>query len=150
MNDSRGLVTLAAYVTAAMLIVLVALLGVFQYGAKSRVSSMKPVPTDPAPELAAAGLQLSTGTQTPSTTVSGLAQQRIRLLETMLSDKTELVRQQAGRISRQTTDLEELRQRFDDAMLMAIESLPTADTNRTDTTVDPPEESDAAPTDPDR
>ena len=64
MNDRSGLVTLAIYTTAAMLIVLVALLGIFRYGAMARVASFETAPAEPPPELGVTQPQRLPGTTT--------------------------------------------------------------------------------------
>ena len=58
MNDRSGLLTLAVYLTATMLIVVVAFLGIFRYGAMARVAALSEVPHEPTSELAGTGLEL--------------------------------------------------------------------------------------------
>ncbi len=56
MNDRIGLLTLAAYMTATMLIVVAAFWGIFRYGTSSRIPSLESLPAEPIPELATTGL----------------------------------------------------------------------------------------------
>ncbi len=130
MDDQHGLLTLAAYLTATMLIVLVACLGIFYYGAAPRVPALESNPSDPVPEFAVTQLDLTPNAVGQSSTLAALDQQRIRLLETMLSEKTERLREQSELIARQASDLEELKKRYDDVMSVAAASLeqdPTGD-----------------------
>jgi len=121
-NERSGLLTLAAYITVTMLIVLVALLGIFRYGAVQRVSSLAPLPDESTTELAQTGLQLSAGSPQRAGGSSTLEKRRSELLESLLAERTKLVQQQSAQIDRQSMKLAELERRYDSAML-AVEML---------------------------
>lgn len=118
MEDRSGLVTLAAYSTAAMLIVLIAAFAIFRYGAFASVSDLGPVPDEPQPEAVIPDFRYSTSSSNPNLATGGLDQQRIQLLESMLAEKTDLVRQQAEHIEQQYNEIVDLRQRYEDAVLL--------------------------------
>ncbi len=124
MNDRIGLLTLAAYMTATMVVVVAAFWGIMQYTITARVPSLDSLPAEATPHLATSGVpQLPEDRPTAVSDVSGLDRQRVRFLESMLADKSKLIRQQAAEIAQQAADIEELRQRYDETMLMALESL---------------------------
>ncbi len=121
LSDRSGLLTLAAYSTAAMLIALVALLGIFRFGAVERVSSLEPLPIAPSPQPAAADAHT---VRRPAEVPGGpsRAEQRVQMLEAMLAEKSDLLRRQAQQISRQSGDLADLRRQYENAMFI-IEGL---------------------------
>jgi hypothetical protein len=125
-NDRSGLITLAVYTTATMLIVLVAFLGIFRYGALARVASLENIPSEPEPDLAVARLQRLPGASSAATDEGNFEKQRLRVLEAMLAEKSDLLRRQAQQISRQAADLTEMRRNYENAML-AVESLRSGD-----------------------
>ncbi len=130
MNDKNGLVTLAAFLTVAMVIVVAALLGIYRYGVVARVSSLGAIPAEPQPDLAASGPQLSPDPSASTASLGGLDRQRLRILESILAEKTELVRRQSQQITDQHAAMKDLEQRLDDAMMVAIESLQDENTEQ--------------------
>ena len=119
----NGLLTLVVYLTATMLIVLVALLGVFHYSAIARISALKPIDSEQAPELAVTHLDLAAKASAPGVGNADMEKQRIRLLESMLEDKTRRLRQLSDLLRQKAAEFEELRTRYDDAVALAVESL---------------------------
>jgi hypothetical protein len=105
-----------------MLIVVVALLGIFRYGAVARVQSLGPLPPEPKPDMSVTNLQYKSGSPAAPLPSSALDRQRIELLEGMLSEKTALLQQQADEIQRRNLELRELRQRYETA-LQAVDAM---------------------------
>jgi hypothetical protein len=124
MVDGRnGLLTLVVYLTVTMLIVLVSLLGVFRYSANARISALTPIDSEQAPEVAVAHLDLAAKANAPGVGNADMEKQRIRLLESMLEDKTRRLRQLSDLLQQKAAEFEELRTRYDDAVALAVESL---------------------------
>jgi prefoldin subunit 5 len=123
-NDRSGLLTLAVYLTAAMLIVVAAFVGVFRYGAMARVAALEDVAQEPIPELAVGELQLAPDGATAAAGANALDQQRIRVLQGLLADKTERIREQAERLEQQAQELANWRRHYEEAMQTATSLLP--------------------------
>jgi HEAT repeat protein len=120
----NGLLTLAVYLTATTLIVLAAAWGIYRYAADARLAALQPIVDTPGPELAVARVDLAAKTEA-ARSAGDLEQQRIRLLEAMLQDKTQRLRQLSTVLDEKTAELEELRTRYDKAVVLAVESLTT-------------------------
>ncbi len=121
MNDRSGLLTLATYLTAAAAIAVVACLGIFKYGVPSPLQGMDTIPADPVPEFAVAHLDLAP--QGSPSAASGFDQHRVRILESMLADKTRRLQELSQLLALQQQEYENLKRRYDDAMMVAFESL---------------------------
>lgn len=124
MNDRSGLLTLAVYLTAAMLIVVAAFVGVFRYGAVARVAALEDGAQELNPELAVGELQLAPDGAAAAAGANALDQQRIRVLQALLAEKTELIREQAERIEHQAQELASLRRHYEEALQTATSLLP--------------------------
>jgi hypothetical protein len=131
-SDRTSLLALAVYLTAALLIAVAACVGVMRYGAVARVSALQEAPTDPVPELAMTGLHAPAEGLGSAGGSNVLDQQRVRLLQSMLAEKTKRLEQQAQRIEQQNQVLVNLEHRFEEAV-QASAWLDTAKTR-----VDPP------------
>ncbi len=132
MNDRSGLLTLAAYLSVAMVIMVVAAVGILKYGAPDPMAGLDTLPADPVPELAPSPFELPASSPTGSAE-AGFEQQRLRLLESMLAEKTVRLRELSQSLMQQNAQYEDLKRRYDDAWLIAAESfaqpqeaLPTA------------------------
>ncbi|MHB0961263.1 MAG: HEAT repeat domain-containing protein [Pirellulaceae bacterium] len=123
MDGRNGLVTLAAYLMATLLIVVASLLGIFQYSISGRTSALPAITTESAPELVVAHLGHAAASNPPDTMAARAEQQRIRLLESLLDEKTQRLRQQSEQLKSKTTEYEDLRARYDEAVLLAFETL---------------------------
>jgi hypothetical protein len=117
------LITLAAYLTATMLIALAALVGIFRYSTSSRLATLPPITTESAPGLAVAHLDRVHKSDTIGTATSSVEVQRIRVLESMLEEKTQRLRQQSEQLKAKTAEYEDLRARYDETVLLAVDSL---------------------------
>ena len=123
MDGRNGLLTLVVYLTATMLIALVALLGVFRYSATARIAALQPIDGEQAPELAVTHLDRAAKVNAQGARTADMEKQRIRLLEAMLEDKTRRLRQLSDLLEKKTAEFEELRTRYEDAVALAVESL---------------------------
>ncbi|MHB8973468.1 MAG: HEAT repeat domain-containing protein [Pirellulaceae bacterium] len=121
-DDRNGLLTLAVYVTAALVIVLAAVIGVFRYAAVARVAALQPIVSEPAPEIAVAYRDRVPRLEASGTAASDVEQQRIHLLEALLEEKSQRLRQQSEQLQATTSEYEELRARYDEAVLLAVNS----------------------------
>ena len=127
MNDNHGLLTLAAYLTATLLIVVVALLGVFHWGVSDRINSLPTVTNESQSEVAYGRVQMSSEAQAANAGSRFLADQRIRLLESLLTEKTQLLHEHMAKTASQEKELAELRGHLDSAVALAAEPLMTED-----------------------
>jgi hypothetical protein len=124
MVDGRnGLLTLVVYLVATTLIVLVALLGIYQYSFQGRLAALAPLEEEQAPELAVKYMDAAAKINAQRDGAADMEKQRIRLLEVMLADKTRRLRQLSDQLEEKTTAYEDLRARYDDAVVLAVESL---------------------------
>ncbi len=122
MNDRTGLITLAAYMTAATAIVVVACLAIFSYGVSSPLSGLDPIPAEPVPEFAATTYEIPPSDAT-SSTAAAVDQQRIRVLEGLLAEKTQRLRKLSQSLMKQNKEYEDLNRRYEDAVYLASQTL---------------------------
>jgi chromosome segregation ATPase len=80
--------------------------------------------------MAVTYMDLAAKTNAQSTRTADMERQRIRLLEAMLEDKTQRLRQLSDQLEVKTAQFEELRARYDEAVVLAVESL-SQDSNAT-------------------
>ena len=103
---------------------LAALVGIFRYSASARLATLPPITNEPAPGLAVAHRRpRAQDRSTTGVTTSGVEMQRIRVLESMLEEKTQRLRQQSEQLKAKTTEYEDLRARYDETVLLAVDSL---------------------------
>ncbi len=124
MESRNGLLTLAVYLTFAMLIAVVALLGILRYG-PSRPTAALPLPgAEPLPELAVAPRQVSAERPARGPTTSrGMDQQRLQLLEKMLDEKTRRLQSQTQQLDQRAAELTELQARYDEVVALVLDAL---------------------------
>lgn len=125
MEGRNGLLTLAVYLTVTALIVLAALVAIVRYGTAQRLAVL-PLPTAEAlPELAVSPRRVPAERATPATPASsrGMDQQRLRLLETMLEDRTRRLQSQTQQLEQRTAELNDLRARYDEVVAMMLDAL---------------------------
>ena len=132
MDGRNGLFTLGVYVTAAMLIAVVACVGIFHYGVQARMSALGPIPREPAPELAVTHLDLTPKSNAGGVDANSPDQQRIRLLEAMLEEKTQRLREQSELLKRTTSELRDLKNRYEEAVELAFERLALGNNDQND------------------
>ena len=123
MDGRNGLITLAAYLTATLLIALAALVGIFRYSTSAHLAPLPPITNESAPGLAVAHLDRVHKSDTKGMTISSVELQRIRVLESMLEEKTQRLRQQSEQLKAKTAEYEDLRARYDETVLLAVDSL---------------------------
>lgn len=126
MGERNGLLTLAVYLAASLLIVLVAMLGIYQYSATTRFPGLTPAEEDPAAELAVSYVDMAPQASAQRARSADITKQRIRLLETMLDDKTQQLRTLSQQLEEKTAQFEDLRARYDEAVMLAVASLSQA------------------------
>ncbi|MGM0485136.1 MAG: HEAT repeat domain-containing protein [Planctomycetota bacterium] len=123
MTDKPGVLTLAVYVSVTAVIVVAAFLGVLYYGVMPRISALAKSEGEWEPEAGPAQLRVSSDVRASRADRGPWDRQRVRLLESMLAEKSELVRDQARRIDRQAAALEELQQSYDEAVQLVIDAV---------------------------
>lgn len=123
MDGRNGLVTLAAYLTATVVISAAAFYGVFRYSLSQRLDDLRlEEPTGP-PALATMPVSRAEANAVLRSTTSSAEQQRIRMLEALLSEKTEKLREKASEFEAKSAAYRELQARYDEAVLVAIDTL---------------------------
>ncbi len=142
MNGTRGVLTIGAYLVVAMVIVGVAFWGLVKYGVANPAASFHTTPPLPVAELGSTRVQLAIaadGSNAPLET--GQDQQRLRVLQSMVAEKTQQLRAQAEQLKATTKDYDELRVRYEEAVTVAVELLaktgePAADSTPGNLSVD--------------
>lgn len=136
MEGRNGLLTLAVYLTVTTLIAVAVFVGILRYGPSQPVTAL-PV-ADPLPELAVAQRQtpVEPPAVTPTATGRGMDQQRLRLLETMLEEKTHRLQSQTQQLDQRTAELAELQARYDEVVALMLDAFSHG--------VDPGHDSDAS------
>jgi len=122
-DGRNGLLTLAVYLAATMLLVAVALFGVYEYSTHAHLTGLTPIEDEQAPELAVRYRDRAKQTSEQRERAADMEKQRIRLLEAMLDEKTQRLRQLSGKLEEKTTQYEDLRARYDEAVVLAVETL---------------------------
>ncbi len=122
-DGRNGLLTLGVYLTAAMLIVLAALVGIFRYTTRAHLPPLQPIEVEPVPEWAVTHTQLDAEADARRVRAANMEKQRVRLLETMLEEKTDRLRQLSKLLDEKTRELDDLRVRYDEAVMLTVETL---------------------------
>lgn len=125
MDGRNGLLTLAAYLTVAMFVALVAALGVYKYTADARIAALQPIESETPPEWAVPRVDpaASAANEVKRRRTADMEKQRIRLLESMLEERTQRLRHLTASLDEKTAELDELRLRYDETVVLAVETL---------------------------
>ncbi len=125
MDGRNGLLTLAVYLAATTLIVVAALLGIVRYGGSQRVAALPLPAAEPLPELAVAQRNTSAerAAVAPATASRSMDQQRLRLLETMLDERTRRLQSQSQQLEQRTAELAELQAHYDEVVALVLDAL---------------------------
>ncbi len=123
MDGRNGLVTLAAYLTATVLISAAAFYGVFRYSLSHRLDDLRLEESSGPPALATMPVSRGDANAVLRGVTSSAEQQRIRMLEALLDEKTEKLRQKAAEFEAKSASYRDLQARYDEAVLLAIDTL---------------------------
>jgi hypothetical protein len=122
-DGRNSLVTLAAYLTATVLISAAAFYGVFRYSLSQRLDDLRLEESTVPPALATMPVSRGDANAVLRSVTSSAEQQRIRMLEALLNEKTEKLRQKAADFEAKSASYRELQARYDEAVLLAIDTL---------------------------
>jgi len=122
--DGRNwLLTLAAYLTAALLVILISCWAIFRYGTAPAGSEMPAFHQERDPAIGMTRVAPPAPLTRQDTQPADAAARRIRLLESMLATKTERLREQAQLLAERSVSYEQLRRRYDEVMTLVAQML---------------------------
>jgi HEAT repeat protein len=123
-NGTRGILTIGAYLVVALVLVLVAFWGLVKYGVSNPAATIQANQPLPTGELGSTRVQIaSVGTGSAATTLAGQNEQRLRVLQDMVIEKSEQLRDLTDRLKAQQTDYETLSDRYEEAVAVAVDLL---------------------------
>jgi hypothetical protein len=133
-NGTRNVLTIGAYLVVALVVVLVAFWGMVQYGVSNPVATMPANQPLPNGELGSTRVQIANVASGSSADVyDDQYAQQVRVLQEMVNEKSEQLRQLTERLKTQQRDYEELSVRYEEAVGVAIDLLETEGINSVST-----------------
>ncbi len=124
MDGRNGLLVFGAFLMSALVILLVAAYGLWNYGVSRVAGPAHLVPTELQPTDVRSPSRVADLTVTTPGTLGDTEQRnRIRLLEHLLEKKNQQIREQAQQITHQRQTLRQLQSKYDEAITRAIEVL---------------------------
>lgn len=126
MNGTRGILTIGAYLVVALVVVLVAFWGLVKYGVTNPTATIQANQPLPTGELGSTRVQIASVDTGSATTLVGQNEQRLRVLQNMVSEKSEQLRDLTDRLKAQQADYKSLSDRYEEAVTVAVDLLANA------------------------